>query len=735
MELFKKKRKNEDVSKLFGEENQPKKGREIYYFGEDRKSVRDLIAPNGANTSPLQYMTINDAGRDSYYVGLYIDKMPRYPLIASTFSKLMNFPGVITTVNVHPLLEESTKRVNKRIDMLDAEEEAAKNNRNRQREVAGKIQNAEQLARSLDSGMSTLFEVTFLLLVRRDSVEELTTAVAELCAIARAQSMELASTYASNAEAFLSSFPLNKRFQVTFNESVTKNRLGLQLVKKHILTDAALSTIFNHTSGETFHENGVLLGYNKYNGMPFTYDFFDKSHYSFTNIICGLQGYGKSATVKQLATRSVDFGYSFASIDYENNGNRGEYAAAAEAVGGVNYRISGGSGDKLNLFEINEETDIDPITKGDVRRLYLNDKITDLTNILLSMALSNSSNAAGSYDPMDVDRMKEIIQRVVQWLYDSAGIEDGNPDSLYEADEGRGFTAGRKRKYLPQMKDFYMGLLIASSQNTDEFKKNAFSLLLDKFVNRVKELYYCSECFREFTSEEYEKLPVNDKGQHFHVHGERHSLVVAVHGTAAYFDCQSTVRLGDASIPWYNFDISSAPESERPVLILVCMNFILENFIKRNSVDPTRTKKLVFIMDEFHKVIGLESSALNSVESLIRTARKRHCATMLITQSLADFDEKLHKDAQKILTLSETLMLLKHQQKDKQFIKENTFLSDSQIDSILSLGGIPSKKVYGEMCVVDTSIKTATFVNVCYLKTSEEYIVETDTEKRAQLAH
>ena len=73
--------------------------------------------------------------------------------------------------------------------------------------------------------------------------------------------------------------------------------------------------------------------------MPVTFDPFDKTHFSYGAVIAGQSGYGKSATVKQLFSRQVDFGVHIANIDYEplpGDGKRGEYSIVAEAVGGVN---------------------------------------------------------------------------------------------------------------------------------------------------------------------------------------------------------------------------------------------------------------------------------------------------------------------------------------------------------------------------------------------------------------
>ena len=94
-------------------------------------------------------------------------------------------------------------------------------------------------------------------------------------------------------------------------------------------------------------------------------------------MIAGQSGYGKSATVKQLFSRQVDFGVHIANIDYEplpGDGKRGEYSIVAEAVGGVNYLISNYSDSQLNFFEISDEYEYNRATGEEIPTLYLEER-------------------------------------------------------------------------------------------------------------------------------------------------------------------------------------------------------------------------------------------------------------------------------------------------------------------------------------------------------------------------
>lgn len=79
-------------------------------------------------------------------------------------------------------------------------------------------------------------------------------------------------------------------------------------------------------------------------------------------------------------------------------------------------------------------------------------------------------------------------------------------------------------------------------------------------------------------------------------------------------------------------------------------------------------------------------------------------------------------------------MLFRHNYLDGQYIKDTTNLSQSQVDTVLNLGGTSEAKKYGELCLVDIPTKRAVFIQADYLKDSEFDVVETDVEKIAEHA-
>ena len=139
--------------------------------------------------------------------------------------------------------------------------------------------------------------------------------------------------------------------------------------------------------------------------------------------------------------------------------------------------------------------------------------------------------------------------------------------------------------------------------------------------------------------------------------------------------------------------------------------------------------------NRFHFDDLLESnwdSRIMFENALYRVARKRHTAPWLILQSVKDFAK--YQDTEEILKSTETFMLFRHNYLDGQYIKDTTNLNQSQVDTVLNLGGTSEAKKYGELCLVDIPTKRAVFIQADYLKDSEFDVVETDVEKIAEHA-
>lgn len=704
---------------------------ELELFLSSRKTINELIAPNGVNPNPLEYMVIDDNGEQLYTMCFYIDKLPTSATFATTFVPLFNFPNVTTNVFIDPMVSgESIKQLDKRVVMLDSERIGAEKagDRNRVRKILAKLADTESWARDIESGDNLLFKVAFLFTLQANDIEKLRLMASDFHMRAREKGIEIVACYGVHPEAFVSGYPTNKIYNVSIGPIKTST------IKKHVLDKGALATIFNHTRSDFSHRYGIIAGRNMFTGQPVTFDVYDPSHNGYGLIICGKTGTGKSATVKMYLSRYIDFGYRVRSIDFEARGTMGEYAMMAKKLGGVNYQIKANSPNILNLFEVQEEDEFDEITGTEYPVLNLSAKIADLKNIIMIMI----KNGRQMVDFGEATFVERIVIDTISELYERIGIRDMAVESLYEKSQtlvnGK-LNSGKVRKQLPTVTDFFKIILekqranAKSSDGRAEFYSRPYQIVIDAFKDYVKELYYCPDCLHFYTKEEYEALVADNNGKSLCTKGcHSETGIVALRGVRSYFDGQSTVK-ANTDTPHINIDISQLPETDKMIALLVALNYMQENYIKKNSVNPRNIKKLVVLVDELHKTFPFEE-ARRFISDVYRTARKRNVSPWVATQALADFEG--YKETEGIIKNSTSILLLKQAFQDREFIKKSTPLTDSQVEQVLNLGGDPNDNEEkdarrGEICLIDNG--RVVFVKVDYLVDSEALIVETDMEK------
>ena len=138
-------------------------------------------------------------------------------------------------------------------------------------------------------------------------------------------------------------------------------------------------------------------------------------------VVFGKSGAGKGVTIKTLIARSaVLMGIESLALDAE-----GEYGVVADALGGLNVVISPSSNTIINPFDIEPEITRDEITGREKVVLNVENKVEDVTQILLTMA-------RGSTRSEDVNEVtKQIIAEAAAEEYASLGITN-DVNSLYE---------------------------------------------------------------------------------------------------------------------------------------------------------------------------------------------------------------------------------------------------------------------------------------------------------------
>lgn len=128
---------------------------------------------------------------------------------------------------------------------------------------------------------------------------------------------------------------------------------------------------------------GIWYGRTLHNNTPLIFDrFYRSGRVGFKNaneLMLGTGGGGKSATLKVDATRSLARGVRVVIVD---PGESGEYAALAAAVGGQVVRLSAGSHDRINPFDLPQVTD----PQYNVLREHVQTSVLRLLDTLLAGA-------------------------------------------------------------------------------------------------------------------------------------------------------------------------------------------------------------------------------------------------------------------------------------------------------------------------------------------------------------
>lgn len=700
-------------------------------MSSDRKSVRSLCAPDGVNPNPLSYFVINDGGRDHYICNLYIDKLGPSSTFGVTYAKLFNFPHTTSKVHIRPLDKgEATRMLDKRINSLDVELYGAEKNgdRNRYRKIELKMQECEEMSKEVETGKTNLFRVGFLFSICEDSFDELDSACRSFYSLAKESGIDLSAAYSIHAEAYMSNAPLADMMKVgvgIFKDSV---------VKYHIMDKYGVATMFNHTQANFSHKNGILAGRNLDTFRPILLDPYDKSHSNYNIIVCGPSGTGKSATIKMWSSRFMDVdGYRLAVIDLDSpNGQEGEYVPLVQAYNGVVYQFRNDTANVLNIFELDEELEWNIKLGIEERRLHLAEKVNDCVNIILSMIKDGREITDFETETF----LKEIVTTAVREMYAELGIREGEPDSLYmQSDFSDGkLVAGLVRKPMPALSSLFVKLLLMQRNNRSQFHSKAYAVALSALSIYIRDVIYSEKSVAIFTPEQYEKMPVDGAGNKFtKVNGED-EFVKRVQGSKCYFDGQSTFTISP-EVRAVDIDLTQLPDDDRNVAQQVACSFINEKFVKKNSSNPNKLQKCLFIIDEFHRMFKYKS-AMEFIASMYRQARKRFVSMLTITQSLADYD--VCEETRAMVKNSCMKVLLKQDLMDATFVRETTPLTDAQLNRVSQLGGSKnfngevddSRK--GELCLIDSNVKVV-FMKVDYLTSSEAKVCETDPAKLAKL--
>ena len=587
----------------------------------------------------MQVIEISSA-RTRYARSMQVANLPRMCTFPEFLRGMYTFGDINVSVFINPVSESSSQTdLNRTINELESERIVAldRGDINRERVIAQKKEEAEELRDSIAAGFNKLFDSSVIATIFAYSMDELDRYTELLSNEMSKNLIDIKPCWAMQDEAFRSNMPYGDN----------------KMTKSHTFDRRAMSTVFPFFTSDVGHEQGIPLGFNKQTGLPILYDNFSSKLTNYNMVIFGKSGAGKSVTIKTLTARSaVLMGIESLALDAE-----GEYTVVAEALGGVNVTLSPNSKTVINLFDIEPENVKDEITGKERTVLSVENKVEDVTNSLLTMA-------RGSTRSQEVNELtKQIISEAVAEEYAALGITN-NVESLYTRDDNGGPIdisnnyLGRTKKEMPTIGSWFKRIQRKAEENDNPDYRFHYSYLVKVMKQYVREYQ----------------------------------------GQMAYFDGQSTFELLDG-LPFINIDISQLEERfARPLAQQVMLSWVWEKYVKKNSEDKTKASKKRVLVDEAWMLLPYPE-AVDFLNTMARRARKRNVSLAVISQKFQDFYEK--QEVQAVLTSSETKLFLAQDKSEIQYLKEVFKLSEGEAGFLITCNrGEGLLKVGGDSAII-----------------------------------
>lgn len=510
--------------------------KELEFLGANAKTIKDLIAPGGLDVSHLNHVEISSS-KTKYARSMIVSTIPRMCTFPEFLRSMYTFGDLNISVFISPVSEASSQNdLNRTINELESERIVAldRGDINRERILAQKRVEAEDLRDEIAAGFNKLFSSTIVCTLFAYKLEELDKYTEMLSAEMSKTLIGLKPAWAMQEEALKTNMPF------------CENQISIS----HTFDRRSMATVFPFFNSEVGHDKGIPLGFNRQTGLPILFDNFSPKLTNYNMVVFGKSGAGKSVTVKMLTARSaVLMNIESLALDAE-----GEYRAVAEALGGVNVVISPNSKTIINLFDLEPETVKDEITGREKVVLNLESKIEDVTQALVTMA-------RGSTRSEEVNELtKQIIAEAVGQEYARLGINT-NVESLYSSEDGQVVITnyiGKKKKQMPTIGSWYRTLARNAQENTNPDYRFHYSYLCKVMKQYVRE---------------YD-------------------------GQMAYFDGQSTFELLEGIPFINLDISGLEERFARPLAQQILLSWIWEKYVKKNSEDKTKAKKKRVLIDE-----------------------------------------------------------------------------------------------------------------------------------------
>lgn len=599
---LKKKEVKEELLDEIQFETEEDKNYEQFYRGVHQ--LKDFIAPSSFNRENPDYIKVGEKFVKSFnlkgfprevYVG-WLDEFYSY-------DGVLDLQLFIEPTDDRTAMEELTHKITQFEAQLAIERE--KGSIRNLTMLESKIQELYQERILLEKNAQKLYQGSISVNLYADSEKELKSRHQKLDHRLKGRKIILEPNTLRQDDGYKSATPYGKNYVLDTYRN---------------MNSGAITACFPFYQAEMMHPGGVYMGRNLSTGNPIFIDLFDRDWVNNSNgTIFGDSGSGKTVFTSAFVLRSALRGVRATIIDPE-----GEYNRLVEEMGGVTIKISPSSKSFINVFEIEEEEEVDEdgyLTGNTVCRVV--DKVADILNLISIMV--------GHLD----DDMRSYVAYTVQELYAERGINE-DPNSLYIEDtifneETGYFHYANIKKKMPTFSDFHDKL--------EEKAKTLNNERLDRLV---------------------EGLRIFRKG-----------------GVYGMFDCETSENLQhyrNATV--INFDISDLEENVlRPIGMYVALSFTWEKFGKKN-----KEQKKYIIVDEAWMLTKDDYSA-GFMENLSRRARKRGTGFIVASQKFNEF--AANDKGRAVLTNSSINVFLKTKTEDCDGVQEMFKLSDGERHFIL----------------------------------------------------
>ncbi len=315
-DLFKKKKKEEDITPVIPEE--------IYASGV--LELQDVIAPSALEINS-NHMKIGQKVARTIFAMSY----PRF-LATDWFSPIINLDKVFDiSIFVHPV---DTGTVLRQLQKKVAEVQSQIHMREEKGLVRDPVldiayQDLEDLRDKLQQATEKLFSVGIYIMVYANDLEELNKTEIEIKSILESKLVYMRPTLFQQLEGLKTVFP--------FGTDV------LDINNK--MNSSPVSSIFPFVSFDLSSDKGILYGINRHNNSLVLFDRFSLENYN--SVIFAKAGAGKSYTTKLEILRTLMFDTEVIVIDPER-----EYEHLAEAADGRYFNISLTSKHHINPFDL-----------------------------------------------------------------------------------------------------------------------------------------------------------------------------------------------------------------------------------------------------------------------------------------------------------------------------------------------------------------------------------------------